>query len=243
MKTEKVKQETLLGLAKMGLRTDRKEVFDLAVKRGLNYNEYYRQKLRNYCTQAIFNFKSLEWLYDDKEKYKKFIQHITHLDCSNTTSTNLKGLSKMTHLTHLICVNSGLSSLEGLENLTNLEEFVCYNNYITSLKGIEKLTKLETLDCSHNLITDLKGVEKLESLYKLECNDNKISSFKLLEKIPELLSLSCSDNTVVDFKELEKLTNLEELSFEVDEDGEELFVEFEISDDDSYLDNYVTGIY
>ena len=62
------REETLLGLAKMGLRTNRKEVFDLAVSRGLDI-EKNKHILKEYAIEN--NIKSL-WFVIGKEEYNKY---------------------------------------------------------------------------------------------------------------------------------------------------------------------------
>ena len=175
------RNETLMGLAKMGLRTGRREVLDLAIKRGLDLEGGLttfsnRYLLEEYCTKTIFNFTSLEWLYEENQEYLDYIHNIKQLVCDNHPIKSLKGLERLVNLKRLDCENCGLTSLEGIEKIPHLLMVYCRENKITNLKGIENLTKLYFIDCSHNRITDLKGIENLKELKTLYCTDNNLTS-------------------------------------------------------------------
>ena len=200
------RNETLLGLAKMGLRTNRKEVFDLAVSRGFDVKDNFNN-LRIYC-ENIANFNSIEWIYPNKEVYQEYIDGITFFNCANNNLTSLKGIERLTNLTKLRCYNNNLTDLKGIEGLTKLRNLQCNENNLTSLKGIENLTRLTTLYCNDNQLTDLKGIKKLTNLFDLNCAHNNISSLKGIEGLTNLGDLNCPDNKISSLKGIENLTKL-----------------------------------
>ena len=187
------REETLLGLAKMGLRTGRREVFDLAIKRGLDLNSN-RILLQKYCEHGVYNFNSLEWLYEDKTDYIVDIENIEKLYCDMKDIKKIEGLGKLVNLKHLNCESNNITDLDGLDKLTKLENLYCSNNKITNLKGIDKLKNLRNLVCYYNKITTIEGLEKLSSPIVLQCDDNEITSLKGVEYLPDLNNLFCLRN-------------------------------------------------
>ena len=204
------KEETLLGLAKMGLRTNRKEVFDLAIKRGLDI-ELNFDSLKQYCIEIV-NYNSLEWIYSDEQEYQEYIDGIITVDCENRKLTNFKGIERLTRLRRLYIRNNNLTSLEGIEKLPLLTELYCSDNNLTNLKGIEKLTNLSEFHCYNNKITSLKEIEHLDFLYSIHCYNNEITS---LEEIIELPNL---DELEFDYNPLPQ--ELLDISYTLDEDGD-----------------------
>ena len=197
------RDETLLGLAKMGLRTNRKEVFDLAVSRGFNIKKNF-YLLGMYCDK-IFNYKSLEWIYPNKQEYQNFINNITELYCSVRNLTTLEGISCLTNLRILDCSHNNLTTLKGIENLSQLTELDCYKNNLTSLKELKQLTRLNKLYCYNNEIASLHGIEKLTNLRNIDCADNKITSLQGIENLNSLEYLTCYTNKITSLKQLKGL--------------------------------------
>ena len=175
------RDETLLGLAKMGLRTNRREVFDLAISRGFKLETNFNV-LKIYCIEVV-NYNSMEWIYEDKEHYQFYINSILRIDCHSKNLTTLKGIERLTNLTVLYCQNNNLTDLKGIENLTLLTYLRCNNNKITSLKGIEGLKQLTDLFCHDNKITSLKEIEKLTNISNFNSTLNPLP-----QKVKELLS-------------------------------------------------------
>ena len=186
------RDETLLGLAKMGLRNNRKEVFDLAVGRGFDVENNF-SVLKEYCIDIV-NYNSMEWIYPNKEKYQEYIDSITILSCSNNSLTSLEGISGLTQLTHLYCNNNDLTSLEGISGLTQLTTLSCSNNSLTTLEGISGLTRLTYLSCYNNSLTDLEGISGLTRLTNLDCRNNSLTDLEGISGLTRLTYLSCYNN-------------------------------------------------
>ena len=147
------KQETLLGLAKMGLRTGRKEVYDLAIGRGLVITNPIWAELASYCREVLVNYKVMSWIYDNEEDYTNDMEEIKWI--------NANGKEHMTDLT-------------GLEPLLNLKELYCSNSGLISLKGIGVLKNIEILEIGYNNLTSLKGIGVLKLLKKITCYANPL---------------------------------------------------------------------
>ena len=169
------KEETLLGLAKMGLRTNRREVFDLAINRGLDI-ENNSDKLRKYCISSIYNYTTLEWLYhdSDSESYKNYILSKITINCSDKGLTTLQGLERLTNLTSLDCYDNNLTDLNGIENLKNISTLDCGKNKLSDFEIISNLPKITRLYLDTNLFADLKGIEKLTKLHKIDLKHNPL---------------------------------------------------------------------
>ena len=75
------REETLLGLAKMGLRTGRREVFDLAVKRGFDKKTNF-YTLRMYCVENELS-GVIEWIFESKTEYENY-KKSTDINLYNT---------------------------------------------------------------------------------------------------------------------------------------------------------------
>ena len=188
------KQNTLLGLAKMGLRTNRREVFDLAVKRGLDI-DYNFGKLEHYCRYEILNFKSLEWLYKKEQDYIIRIDKVTHIDTlSSFKSDTLDGLSPLKNLESLYCHGIGLKSLKILKHFPKLKQLRCAGNNITNLEGIEHCTNLEDIRLDINNITDLTPLSGLTKITDLNIEGNNIKTLKPLKSLHDLEYLNYDEN-------------------------------------------------
>ena len=203
------RNQTLLGLAKMGLRTGRKEVFDLAVKRGLDMEDVFYE-LKDYC-EEIVNYNSLEWIFIDKQEYLDCINFFTRIFDIGGKLTDLKKVEKLKNLNLLDCSNNNLTDLKGVEQLKKLIHFDCSNNNLTNLKGIEQLINIKILICSKNNLTNLKGIENLTSLGILICSENNLTNLKGIEQLKNITILDCSENNLTNLKGVEKLENLNNL--------------------------------
>ena len=198
------REETLLGLAKMGLRTNRKEVFDLAVKRGLDV-EKYLDKLEVYCMNVILNYISLEWIMD-KDLYQELIDKTDSLDVNHQTSVqNLEGLAPLINVTELSITNSNLKSIKGIEHLSNITYLEIYNNELSDLDGVQHLDKLYDLDLDNNNVESLEPLKNLNNLNNLSCSNNRISDLTPLSNIEDLGQLDIRSNRITSIKPILKL--------------------------------------
>ena len=186
------REETLLGLVKMGLRNNRKEVFDLAVSRGFNIEGNF-DVLKSYCIEIV-NYNSMGWIYTNNQDYLNHINYITVLYIDNKNLTDLKGIENLTNLTELYCHNSNLSNLKGIEKLSQLNSLFCSKNNLPDLKGIESLSLLTYLFCSNNDLTSLEGISELTNLKSLSCSGNNLTTLKGVENLHQLDKLYCKEN-------------------------------------------------
>ena len=203
------KEETLLVLAKMGLRTNRREVFDLAIQRGFDVKNNFNV-LFDYCCD-IGNWNSLEWIYPDKKRYRSYIDNIRHLNLYDVNLTDLTGLSCLTNLTNLNLYKNNLTTLKGIEVLTKLKSLDCSYNKLTDLKGVESLTKLVDLDFEHNEINNISALSELTKLEKVCLQYNHITDITPLSKSINIRYMDICNNDITDLSvivDFNSLTNL-----------------------------------
>ena len=206
------KEETLLGLAKMGLRTNRREVFDLAVKRGLDKKAI--NSLQIHCMKNKF-YKSMEWLFDDKELYQSLMDNITFLDLRKE---NIKDFSNYSMLRNVEIIYSGwnknFESIKGIEVFTKLRLFRCMHNNLTDITPLSGLTNLEELSiqsCNLKDITPLSNLTKLNILY---LSNNNISDITPLKDLHTLKWLYINNNNLTDMSALKYHIYITILSFD-----------------------------
>ena len=201
---ELAKQETLFGLAKMGLRTNRKEVFDLAIKRGFDL-EMFRFKLQDYCLDIV-NYVSMEWVYDTKKEYQYFIDSITILNVDDSGINSLEGIKCLKNMRKFFCDYSKIDDLEPLRELINLTELQLSNNNISDLEPISKLINLKYLRLNNNNIDTIQHVSGLSKLFLLEFSNNNVQSLEPISNLTELNYLGCDENKINNISIIGKIT-------------------------------------
>lgn len=136
---------------------------------------------------------------------------LTLLYMSDNKITEIKNLDKLTSLINLHLGQNAITEIKNLDNLANLMVLLLNGNQITEIKNLESLTELEMLFLGNNSITEIKNLETLTKLEKLSLWSNGISEIKNIDKLTALTYLDLWNNFITEIKNLENLTSLTEL--------------------------------
>lgn len=118
---------------------------------------------------------------------------ISTLDVSNSSITDMTGISSFTNLNTLICSYNQISSID-CSSLASLATFHCRNNLLSTL-NLNGLINLTFIDCSFNSLNNIILVGL--NIGVMNCSNNLLTSIDLTNS--SISQFDCSYNNISNF--------------------------------------------
>ena len=129
--------KALVNIYKNGLKSERKELLDLAIEKGFNLSQHV-EDLVDYCENEIFNFNILEFICH--KTYTENIEETEYLIINNTDFDGFKNLTSLKKLEDITLNNCNITSFNLIDQFPNLESITINN------PNFEKFNILEAVD-------------------------------------------------------------------------------------------------